>query len=182
MGSRGVLALLLSLLLAVHSLSEEGEARHLISSVCRQTKYYDVCVSTLEARSESLHADTGGLVLISLDACIAHAEVTLADTKLLMDNATAAVSETEDDYLARCLEDCLTQYSDALDSLRESAEDAENGDYGSVNAKVSGAMTDSGTCEDGFGERPGYTSPLTERNDYFSKLCSNVLAMAARLS
>lgn len=164
---------------SVRLLGEEGNVTDSISSACRQTEYFDVCVSTLQSHPDSRNADEKGLALISLDACIAHAEGTLAYARQL--RANAAAGHAGDDYVTQCLDDCLTQYSDALDGLRESLADAQDGAYGSVNARVSGAMTDSDSCEEGFAERPGYSSPLTERNDYFSKLCSNALAIS-RLS
>ncbi|CAA6664576.1 unnamed protein product [Spirodela intermedia] len=160
----------------------EGDVTDSISSACQQTEYFDVCVSTLQSRPDSQNADVKGLALISLDACIAHAEGTLAYARQLRSNATAAAGHAGDDYATRCLDDCLTQYSDALDDLTESVADAQDGAYGSVNARVSGAMTDSDSCEDGFAEQPGYSSPLTERNDFFSKLCSNALAITRLLS
>ncbi|XP_078444873.1 putative invertase inhibitor [Wolffia australiana] len=193
MNSTRVSAFLLSALLLLVLFSRQSDAtrspgksvkpKDFVSSTCRHVKYFDVCVSTLQSSPESSCADKKGLVLISLNACIAHAEYTVAYAQQLMNNATAVASTGDDgDYAKQCLDDCLTQYADALDELRETVMDAMNGTYDSVNAKVSAAMTDSESCEDGFAERPGLASPLAERNAYFSKLCSNALAVAQLLS
>lgn len=189
------LPILLLLLLLFHSmpcfglglstrLLDEANDTDLITSTCRHTLYFDICMSTLKSYPDSRNADVEGLAVISLDACIAHAEETVAYVKQLMrgEASTAGPAGGGDEYENQCLGDCLTEYSDALDDLSESVRQLQRGDYDSVNAMVSGAMTDSDTCEGGFGERPGYNSPLTERNSYFSKLCSNSLAITGLLS
>uniref|UniRef100_A0A1D1Y9C7 Putative invertase inhibitor n=1 Tax=Anthurium amnicola TaxID=1678845 RepID=A0A1D1Y9C7_9ARAE len=178
---QAVLLLLLLLIMAFIKLGASarllGEANgtDLITSTCRHTEHLDVCISTLQSHRDSRSADVKGLALVSVEACIAHAEGTLSYVKQLRGNGGEG-------YAAECLDDCLTEYSDALEDLRGSVGELQRGAYDSVNAMVSGAMTDSDTCEGGFGETPGYSSPLTERNDYFSMLCSNSLAIAALLS
>ncbi|KAK1308189.1 hypothetical protein QJS10_CPA09g00012 [Acorus calamus] len=90
-------------------------------------------------------------------------------------------ASSNDSYINQCLSDCLNEYSDAVNNLRQSSTALEEQSYMDANEFVSAAMTDSDTCEDAFGEKPGYESPLTERNDYFAKLCSNSLAIAKLL-
>ncbi|MQM17971.1 hypothetical protein Taro_050954 [Colocasia esculenta] len=160
----------------------EANTTDLITSTCRHTDYFDICMSTLQSNPDSRNADVKGLALISLEVCIAHAEGTISYMRQLRGNASTTGRADGDKYETQCLDDCATEYDDALDDLRKSVGKQQSGDYDSVNAMVSGAMTDSDTCEGGFGERPGYTSPLTERNDYFAKLCSNSLAITGLLS
>ncbi|XP_064941698.1 pectinesterase inhibitor-like [Musa acuminata AAA Group] len=149
----------------------------LIAATCNRTPYLDVCMSTLTSRRGSRSADLHGLAAISLDACIAHAKATLSYARGLSRHDGIA----NDTYASGCLADCLEEYGEAVDDLHESAGALRRGSYDTVNVLLAGAMTNSDTCESGFGEKPGLRSPLTERNQYFGKLCSNSIAITGLL-
>ncbi|XP_009385649.2 pectinesterase inhibitor-like [Musa acuminata AAA Group] len=149
----------------------------LIAATCNRTPYLDVCMSTLTSRRGSRTADLHGLAAISLDACIAHAKATLSYARSLSRHDGIA----NDTYASGCLADCLEEYGEAVDDLHESAGALRRGSYDTVNVLLAGAMTNSDTCESGFGEKPGLRSPLTERNQYFGKLCSNSIAITGLL-
>ncbi|KAJ1418764.1 Pectinesterase inhibitor domain [Sesbania bispinosa] len=99
---------------------------------------------------------------------------------------SSAANGTNSSYTSRCLSDCEEEYSEAIDNLQDSEEALANGDYDKVDTLVSAAMSDAETCEDGFkdmlSDDNGSTSPLTERNRYFSELCSNALAITKLLA
>ncbi|XP_074562120.1 pectinesterase inhibitor 28-like [Curcuma longa] len=144
----------------------------LIASACNRTLYYDVCVASLASRPGSRRADLRGLASISLDVGLAHARATVSLAKALSKRHAAAAA-----YAAGCLSDCVEEYSEAVDGLRKSAAALRRSAYDDVNDLVSGAMTNSDTCESAFADKPGLRSPLTERNSYFFKICSIAIAI-----
>lgn len=150
----------------------------LIASACNRTLYYDVCVASLASRSGSRRADLRGLASISLDVGLAHARATVSLAKALSKRrAAAAASGGGGAYAAGCLRDCVEEYSEAVDGLRKSSAALRRSAYDDVNDLVSGAMTNSDTCEGAFADKPGLRSPLTERNSYFFKICSITIAI-----
>ncbi|KAG6518022.1 putative invertase inhibitor [Zingiber officinale] len=148
----------------------------LIASTCNRTLYYDVCVASLASRPGSRRADLRGLASISLDVGLDHARATVSLAKALSKRHAAAAA-TGGAYAAGCLSDCVEEYREAVDGLRKSAAALRRRDYDDVNDLVSGAMTNSDTCESAFADKPGLRSPLTERNSYFFKICSISIAI-----
>ncbi|XXG81578.1 hypothetical protein AAC387_Pa09g2175 [Persea americana] len=155
-----------------------GDGQDLILATCKETLYVEVCVSSLGSDPRSRGADLEGLGAIALDLTMVHGSETISQMKRL--NGQKNVKR--DAYMAGCLRDCIEEYSDAVEDLRQSADAIKEKMYDTVNDMVSGAMTDSDTCEEAFNERPGYVSPLTERNQYFYKLCSNALSITKLLA
>ncbi|WOL06517.1 hypothetical protein Cni_G15251 [Canna indica] len=151
----------------------------LIAAACNRTQYYDVCVSSLTPRVGATRGgvDLRGLAAISIGAGVAHAKATMSYARSLRKQKGFAT----DAYVSGCLGDCLEEYGDAVDSLHRSTAALRRGSYEKVNELVSGAMTNSDTCEGAFADKPGLHSPLTERNEYFFKLCSNSIAITSLL-
>ncbi|KAJ0988516.1 hypothetical protein J5N97_006872 [Dioscorea zingiberensis] len=144
----------------------------LISKTCNQTSYSDVCMSTLLSNSSTHNATVADLAAVSIIATTSHAINTTA--------IIAAMINGSGDDLDQCLNDCSVEYGDAVSELQEAVEALQRCDYETVNVKVSAAMTNSDTCEGGF-EDEGESSPLTQRNEFFFKLCSNALAIVKLL-
>lgn len=165
-------------LLVLFSIAQVGDGQDLLLATCRKTLYMEVCVSSLGSDPRSRGADVEGLAAIALDLSLVHGSETIAEMRKL----NGRVNGSKDEYMAGCLSDCLEEYSDAVENLRQSAEALGEKSYDMVNDLVSAAMTDSDTCEEGFKEKPGYVSPVTKRNQYFYKLCSNALAITKLLS
>ncbi|XP_058109035.1 putative invertase inhibitor [Magnolia sinica] len=151
----------------------------LISTTCKQTLYFDVCMSSLRSNPLSQTADLEGLAAISINLTMAYATEMITHVTDLKGHVKTLDHDT---FMAGCLNDCLDEYADAVENLRQSAEALGQRSYGAVNDLVSGAMTDSDTCEEGFTEVPGNVSPLTEKNEYFFKLCSISLAITKLLA
>ncbi|KHN45043.1 Putative invertase inhibitor [Glycine soja] len=110
---------------------------------------------------------------------------TLSYVHELQSNSSAANGSNNNIYASRCLSDYAEEYSEAIENLKDSKEALANGDCDQVDTLVSAAMSDAETCEDGFKDMQSgdsdSTSPLTERNRYFSELCSNALAITKLL-
>ncbi|RZB72024.1 hypothetical protein D0Y65_036402 [Glycine soja] len=111
--------------------------------------------------------------------------VTCKHTFHFQSNSSAANGSNNNIYASRCLSDYAEEYSEAIENLKDSKEALANGDCDQVDTLVSAAMSDAETCEDGFKDMQSgdsdSTSPLTERNRYFSELCSNALAITKLL-
>lgn len=167
--------IMITILLLVCGIPAEAD---LVSETCKHTLYSQVCESSLRSDPRSQASDLGGLAAIALNLSIAHGVHTLSYIHNL--KSEAAANET-DLFISGCLSDCLEEYSDAVENLRDATQALNDKSYDTLNSLVTAAMTDSDTCEDGFRERTGYESPLTERNQYFSKLCSNLLAITTLL-
>ncbi|KAK9131551.1 hypothetical protein Sjap_012038 [Stephania japonica] len=165
---------------------EEGGNQNLfVSMACNHTIYTQVCLSSLNSDPRTQSA-TGmqGIAEIALDLSIAYGFDAIASVDKMKSNYSAS------NYVLGCLSDCLEEYSDAISNLQDSLEALKKKSYDTVNELVSGAMTDSDTCEDGFKEmaegredadQPDDMSPLTNTNHYFFQLCSNVLAITKLL-
>ncbi|KAJ9183677.1 hypothetical protein P3X46_007500 [Hevea brasiliensis] len=140
----------------------EDNSKDLISATCNHTLYYEV-------------SDLQGLADIALNVSIAYGVETVARIGDLKSEAKG------NDTLSSCLDECTEEYSDAVENLQEVVEALNTRSSETVKTLVSSAMTNSDTCEESFEETP-YASPLVDRNQYFSKLCSNVLAITTLLS
>ncbi|KAF3439749.1 hypothetical protein FNV43_RR18027 [Rhamnella rubrinervis] len=155
-----------------------GAEGDLVSETCKQTLYSQVCESSLRSDPQSEISDLRGLAAIALNLSIAHAVHTLS----YINNLKSEAAGNETDFLiSGCLSDCVEEYSDAIQNLQDSKQSLNDKSYDTMNSLVTAAMTDSDTCEDGFKELTGYESPLTERNQYFSKLCGNLLLFSTLL-
>ncbi|KAL5786502.1 hypothetical protein ACOSQ2_008894 [Xanthoceras sorbifolium] len=158
----------------------------LVSTACNRTLYVDVCVSSLRSdpRSSTV-SDIRGLADVALVISIENGMETLAYIKHLNSNNNGNNITGRQDpaasYNSGCLRDCAELYEDAAQSLQESVHHLRIRYFEKVNMLVSAAMTDSETCEDGFKEVAEDVSPLTQRNLYFYKLCSNFLAITKLL-
>jgi pectinesterase inhibitor-like protein len=148
----------------------------LITTTCKHTLHYEVCVSSLRSVPNSETSDLKTLAGIALNLSATHAAKTLSYVYELKSS-----SGSNNGYMSHCLSDCAEEYSEALENLQDSGGALVNGDYDGVDNLVSAAMSDAETCEDGFSDENVYSSPLSERNRYFSELCSNALAITKLL-
>ncbi|CAJ1940602.1 unnamed protein product [Sphenostylis stenocarpa] len=158
------------------------EGEDLVTETCKHTLHFQVCISSLRSvPSSSKASDLKVLAEIALNLSTAYAADTLSYVHELQPNSSAA----NNIYVSRCLRDCEEEFSEAIENLQDSKQALGNGDCDQVDTLVSAAMSDAQTCEDGFkdmkNEDSYSTSPLTERNRYFSELCSNALAITKLL-
>ncbi|PON36863.1 Pectinesterase inhibitor domain containing protein [Trema orientale] len=152
----------------------------LVSSTCKKTLYFQLCVSSLRSDPQSQTSDLRGLATIALNLSTANGVDTLSYISALKSEASYNNGSQLQSILG-CLSDCIDVYSDAIQNLQDSVPALNDKSYDTLQSLVSAAMTDSETCEDGFKEIKGSSSPLTEQNEYFSRLCSNFLAITTLL-
>lgn len=84
--------LVLLFLPLIFARSEIGEKEaDLIETTCKQSKYYDLCVSSLKADPRSTGADMIGLARIMLELTLARANIVLAKVNKLLNETTEPV-------------------------------------------------------------------------------------------
>ncbi|KAL4036209.1 hypothetical protein IC575_004936 [Cucumis melo] len=121
---------------------------------------------TLESDRRSRSANLHKLGLISIDLLRHNVTSTRREIKKLLRN------KKMEEFIKGCLKDCVELYSDAVPTLKEAKREYKNRNYKDSNIKVSSIMEAPTTCENGFKEKEGIVSPLTNNN-------SNVFQLAA---
>ncbi|CAL0325475.1 unnamed protein product [Lupinus luteus] len=149
----------------------EAKGNDLITETCKNTLHSEKCVSSLSSIPGSNTADPKGLAKIAINVSLAEGSKILSYVHELKSS-----DENKKSGILSGLNDCDEVYTDAIEDLKEASTAVDKGDYETVNRLVSTAMTNSGTCENGF-EDLEIPSPLTKQNTHFSQLCSNVLAI-----
>ncbi|KAL5698587.1 hypothetical protein ACHQM5_029605 [Ranunculus cassubicifolius] len=180
MASTNLLFLFLFILLSSSANSARllGE-EDLIATTCGHTLYVDLCLSSLREDPRSETADLKGLAKIALDISLVNATKMISHlTQLKSQNDT---SLPFDSFFSSCMDDCIDEYQEAAGNLEDANDALEKNSLATVDSLITAAMTDSDTCEDGFGDKEEMESPLTEKNREFSNLCSNALAIATLL-
>ncbi|XP_061361805.1 putative invertase inhibitor [Gastrolobium bilobum] len=170
------------LLMNCFVLQNTQEVEDFVTATCKHTLHFQTCVSSLRSVPSSKTSHLKGLAEIALNLSTTYATKTLS---YVYELKSSAASGTNNNYTSSCLSDCVEEYSEAIENLKDSAEALANGEYDTVDTLVSAAMSDAETCEDGFkdmlSDDNASNSPLTERNCYFSELCSNALAITKLL-
>ncbi|KAL6010373.1 hypothetical protein ACLOJK_000804 [Asimina triloba] len=150
----------------------------LIQDTCKKTSQtdpnikYDFCVSALRADKKSITADLQGLGVVSAQLASANATQTQAHIAQLLKKKNL------DPFDKDCLKACQESYSDAIYTLNDVVKAFQSKRYGDANIWVASVMDDSTTCETGFKEKPGHTSPLTKYNADLFQLGAIALAIS----
>ncbi|PIN20609.1 Pectinesterase [Handroanthus impetiginosus] len=116
---------LLILLSTFHQILSANENSDLIKQICKNTKYYDLCVSSLKSDSSSPKTDTKGLALIMVKVGISNATATNSYL------SSQILSATNDTLMKKVMKECADKYASANDALKNSFQDlsAELYDY-----------------------------------------------------
>ncbi|XP_068660108.1 pectinesterase inhibitor 1-like [Aristolochia californica] len=146
-----------------------------MKAICANTDYPDVCetyIKPFNLDAGSINAKT--VVGMLLRACTEQTNAATAEATRLMSDSS--ISESIKAYVRVCKD----TYSDALDNLDDAIAALASGDKNTFNIMVSAAMTDFGSCEDGFEEIEA-ESPLSALDDTLKQIASNVLAVASSI-
>ena len=133
---------------------------------------YKLCVQTLKASPNSKDAEFKDLVVISINQSKANATEIGSEISELMKRR----SEKWGQYSLNCLKSCLELYSEAVSDLEKALKGLKMEDYETAKTGVSAAMDAPVSCEDGYKEKDGEVSPLSEINDGFFQLVAISLA------
>ena len=163
--------LLMLMIFLVHVASTQCAALppdgDLIVRICRQTPFYDLCISSLKSKPQSSGADVTGLALIMVDELKTKATETLNHVNGLLHG---------NPRLKRPLRSCADKYRAVIGGdIPEAVEALQKGNPKFAEQGANDAADEAGSCEDGFSGSGG--SPLTEKN----KAVHDVAAVAAAI-
>lgn len=147
----------------------------LITTSCEKTMYKELCTASLRSDKDSSGSDLQGLGKISL-------KITLANANEIHGYISELLKKDGKPFLQQCLKDCSKNLQDAILEIKDSIAAIDSRSYSDVNTWVSAAMSYEESCEDGFKEKPGFKSPLTQMNAKFSQLCSISLTISNLLA
>ncbi|PKI42260.1 hypothetical protein CRG98_037376 [Punica granatum] len=131
----------------------------LVQQICKTTKYYDLCISSLRADPSSPTADTKGLALIMVRVAVANATATSSFL-----SSSAVSTSTGDPAMVKLLRDCADKYSLAGSSLQDSALDLGAESYDTAYMHILAARDYPNVCHNAFkrATRPAYPPELAQ--------------------
>lgn len=139
---------------------------NLIVQTCKQTPFYDVCISSLKSNPRSSRTDVTGLALIMVDVLKTKATETLNHINGLRHGSPK---------LNRPLRSCADGYKAIIEGdVPEAIEALQKGNPKFAEQAANDAADVASSCEDGFS---GRRSPLTDMN----KVVHEVAAVAAAI-
>ncbi|KAK4416716.1 Cell wall / vacuolar inhibitor of fructosidase 2 [Sesamum alatum] len=150
-----LLLVTLSFQLINPTLSANGNS-DLIQQTCKNTKYYDLCVSSLKSDSSSLKADSKlGLALIMI------------------------LSVKNDTAVRKVMKECADKYAFANDALQNSVQDLSTELYDYAYMHVMAAADYPNACRNAFKRYPGlvYPQELAVREEALKHICDVVLGI-----
>ncbi|CAA0830212.1 Cell wall / vacuolar inhibitor of fructosidase 2 [Striga hermonthica] len=159
------LLMFLTILAIFSSLSSKPST--LIQQTCKNTKHYDLCVSSLKSDASSAKADTKGLALIMIRLGVANA------------TATSAYLSSAKNETALVMKECADKYALAGEALRSSVQDLLDDSYDYAYIHVMAAADYPNSCRNGFRRYPGLVYPpeLAVREDGLKGICDVVLGI-----
>ncbi|CAK7354968.1 unnamed protein product [Dovyalis caffra] len=154
-----------------------GDMR-LIQETCKNTKYYDLCVSSLKRNATSTKADTKGLAIIMIGVGMANATATSSYLSSQLFSTTP-----NDPILKKVLKECADKYSYAADALQNSVRDLGTESFDYAYMHVMGASDYPNACRNAFRRYPGlaYPSELARREAGLKHICDVVLGIIDHL-
>ncbi|KAL2521309.1 Cell wall/vacuolar inhibitor of fructosidase 2 [Forsythia ovata] len=165
--------LLFFLLISLHpTISIEGNW-DLIQKTCKNTKYYELCLSSLKSDTTSPKEDTKDLALVMIRVGMANATATNSYLSSQMLNATNNILKK------KIIKECADKYASASDALHNSVQDlgAELYDYAYMH--VMAAADYPNACRNAFKRYPGLVYPpeIGIREDGLKQICDVVLGI-----
>uniref|UniRef100_A0A6M2FCR5 Pectinesterase inhibitor domain-containing protein n=1 Tax=Populus davidiana TaxID=266767 RepID=A0A6M2FCR5_9ROSI len=150
----------------------------LIQETCKNTKYYDLCVSSLKTNATSTKTDTKGLALIMIGVGMANATATSSYLSSQLLSTTP-----NDPTMKKVLRECADKYGYSANALQDSVQDLATESYDYAYMHVMGASDYPNACRNAFRRYPGlaYPSELARREDGLKHICDVVLGMIDHL-
>ncbi|KAG9129297.1 hypothetical protein Leryth_015681 [Lithospermum erythrorhizon] len=147
-----------------------------ISKTCKNTKYYDLCVSSLTSNSTSLNEDPKGLAMIMVRVAITNATST---NSYLSSQATSSTSNGSS--MKKILKECANKYGYANEALKSSLQDLASEVYDYAYMHVMAAADYPNACHNAFKGGLAYPSELANREEGFKHICDVVLGIIDNL-
>ncbi|KAE9584232.1 hypothetical protein Lal_00049638 [Lupinus albus] len=150
----------------------------LIKNTCKNTKYYDLCFSSLKSSLTSQKSDPKSLATIMLRIGIANATSTSSYL------SSQFLGTSNDTTLKRVLKECAHKYAYAGEALEASAQDLANEVYDFAYMHVTAASDYTNVCHNLFKVHHGlvYPSEVALREDGLKHICDVALGIIDNLS
>ncbi|KAK9146973.1 hypothetical protein Sjap_006876 [Stephania japonica] len=155
--------------------AEASTGSDLVSKVCIEVPFKDLCISNLGSHPNSKQLDLAGLGSLALKIAME----TAANTSVKIGEL---LEKSPDSFEGQCLSDCAENFLDATDQLEDSIAALDSKGYSDVGTWVHAAIADAESCARGFNEQPGSPSPLADISNIFHRQCRNALAINKLLS
>lgn len=150
----------------------------LIKSTCKNTKYYDLCFSSLKSDPTSTNADPKGLAVIMVGIGMTNATSTSSylSSKLL--------SPTNNTTLKSVLKECTDKYTYAGDALQASVQDLANEEYDYAYMHITAAKDYPNACHNAFKRYPRLVYPpeLARRENGLKHICDVAMGIIDNLN
>lgn len=145
----------------------------LIKKTCMNTKYYDLCFSSLISDPRSQNADPKGLAVIMIRIGLANATST---SSYLSSQLLGTANNTT---LKRVLKECANKYTYASDSLQASAQNLAIEAYDYASMHITAASDYPNACHNLFKLYPGLVYPpeLARRENGLEHICDVALGI-----
>ncbi|MFS7895374.1 putative pectinesterase inhibitor domain-containing protein [Helianthus anomalus] len=151
----------------------------LIQKTCKTTKFYDLCVSSLESDSTSSQADTKGLAIIMARFAVANA----TNTNSFLSSNVLAKNTTSDGLMKKVLKQCADRYMAAGSSLQDSVKDLGSELYDYAYMHVMAAADYANSCHNAFKRYPNLVYPpeISAREEGLKHICDVVMGIIDNL-
>ncbi|CAN8259029.1 unnamed protein product [Cochlearia groenlandica] len=157
-----------SLMLVVMIASINAQAD--IKAICMKARNPSFCTNFMKSNPTATSANIPTLAKITFAA--AQASATTSLTKI------QALAKTETNpSLKKSYTSCVEQFGNAISNLNEGKQNLASGDGAGLNIKVSAAMEDSTTCQDGLASVKADPTVVTNSGD-FQNICGIVLVIS----
>ncbi|KAL6542622.1 hypothetical protein OROMI_024224 [Orobanche minor] len=152
----------------------KGNPSDLIRQTCKNTKYYDLCVSSLKSDSSSPKADIKGLALIMVKVGMANATATIFS--YLSPQILTAKNDT---VVKKLMKECADKYGFSNEALQSSVQDLSDDLYDYAYMHVMAAADYPNSCHNAFKRYPGliYPKELAVRENGLKHICDVILGI-----
>lgn len=142
---------------------------NLINQICKKTPFHDLCIASLEPKTNSSSSDVKGLASIMANIVLGNASDTLNYIEGLIKQAPNPQQE-------RALANCAELYIPVVKYELPQAIDAlSKGHFGFANYCIADVGKQADACEKGFSGSA--KSPLTDRNKLVKSLSDIAIAI-----
>ncbi|PIN20612.1 hypothetical protein CDL12_06713 [Handroanthus impetiginosus] len=150
-----------------------NENSDLIKRIRKNTKYYDLCVSSFKPDSSSPKTDAKGLALIMVKVGISNATATNSYL------SSQILSATNDTLMKKVMKECADKYASANDALKNSFQDLSAELYDYTYMHVMAAADYPNACHNAFKRYPGlvYPQELADRESGLKHICDVALGI-----
>ncbi|KAL2504631.1 Cell wall/vacuolar inhibitor of fructosidase 2 [Abeliophyllum distichum] len=150
----------------------------LIQKTCKNTKYYDLCISSLKSDPTSPKTDTKGLAVIMVKVGISNANATNSYL------STQRLTSTNDTLMKKVMKECAEKYGFASDSLQNSVQDLGSELYDYAYMHVMAAADYPNACKNAFKRFSGLVYPpeIAVREEGLKHICDVVSSIIENLS